>query len=316
MHAVISDRTVPDSETSTKTTSSLWRLVSGGSIVAFNSNGHTPPIYCVHSIAGDVGVFEKLSHSLGADHPLYGIQVAKRKMAPEFASSIGDIARDHVQALLAFQPEGQIVLGGWSTGAVIALEMAQQLSALGREVPLLLAFDGAPTNNGVTIRRSNPRYIWNLLRNAPGWLMDDQGPRWSWQVFSARIRTKINFHLKLHRLSSNDDATMHDEAVQGVLNREGWSNSQAAFIRALWEAQRAYVPKPYTGPVVLYEAKIKPLFQLLQLAQAWRIIVPNVEIVRLPSGHSTIFSEPAITVMTDHLRGRLADIRSSSERET
>jgi thioesterase domain-containing protein len=43
------------------------------------------------------------------------------------------------------------VLGGHSTGAIIALEMAQQLLARGREVSLLIILDGVLFNTGAEI---------------------------------------------------------------------------------------------------------------------------------------------------------------------
>ena len=133
-----------------ETQSVLWRLAARRSnpIVAFSRNGTSLPFYCVHSIAGDVHILGKLIGALGADQALSRIQVPKEKMRADFAASIETIARDRVKTVLAFQPKGPFVLGGWSTGAIIALEMTQQLTAIGRDIPLLVAFDGAPSNTG------------------------------------------------------------------------------------------------------------------------------------------------------------------------
>ena len=123
----------------------IWRLVSrhGSAIVPFNEVGEGPAFYCVHPISGDVTSFSDLARALGSGERFYGIQVPRRNMNAAFAVSVAAVARHHVEALLDHQPKGPFILGGWSAGAIIALEMAQQLQALGREVPLLIALDGA-----------------------------------------------------------------------------------------------------------------------------------------------------------------------------
>jgi thioesterase domain-containing protein len=46
-----------------------------------------------------------------------------------------------VEEILSVRPEGPYLLGGHSAGGVVAYEMAQQLLAQGRKVPLLLLLD-------------------------------------------------------------------------------------------------------------------------------------------------------------------------------
>jgi thioesterase domain-containing protein len=293
----------------------LWRLIARRSspLVAFSRSGTGLPFYCVHSIAGDVRIFGKLIGALGPDQPLYGIQVPKEKMKPEFAASIEGIARDHVKTVLAFQPTGAFVLGGWSTGAIIALEMSQQLAAMGRDVPLLVAFDGAPSNTGAGLSHFDPRYFWKLLRNAPRWIADHDAASWSWRGFARRVADRLAFKRDILSLRFPRRHTLHRERVQELLGKEAWSNDQANFIRALWEAQRTYVPKPYFGRVVLYEAEVQPLFHLLQLRDAWAKITQQVETVRLPGGHGSMFREPGVSILATHLRKCLAEVQQPAQ---
>ena len=55
--------------------------------------------------------------------------------------SIEDMARAYVEEIRALRPHGPYFLAGYSGGGVVAFEMAQQLKALGEEVPLLVFFD-------------------------------------------------------------------------------------------------------------------------------------------------------------------------------
>ena len=57
------------------------------------------------------------------------------------------------------------MIGGYCIGAVIALAMAQELRARGREVGPLVVIDGVPENTGVAMRRWRPSYWLELMRN-------------------------------------------------------------------------------------------------------------------------------------------------------
>jgi len=81
----------------------------------------------------------------------------------------------------------------------------------------------------------------------------------------------------------------------------------------MWESQRAYVPKPYAGRVILYEAEVQPLFHLLRLSDAWAKIARHIETVRLPGGHGSIFRGPGVIALATHLRTRLAEVRQALE---
>ena len=286
----------------------LWRLVSRrvDAIVPLTGGDKGIAFYGVHSISGDVKLLRSLALRLDPGQRFYGIQVPKENMTRAFAESIETLARRHVEELLAFHPEGPVVLGGWSTGAIIALEMAQQLRAIGRDVPLLVALDGAPSNTGASMSRWNPRYGWRQLRNLPRWVREEQPKDWSWLAFRKRVSERVAFRAVIGVPMLGYEQTLHTGMVRNLLSNTGWSNEQLSFIRALYDAQRKYVPRPYAGRVVLYEAETQPLFHLLQLGAAWKKIAGQSEIVSISGGHGGIFLEPAVDKIASDLHLRLA----------
>ena len=138
-----------------------------------NDCGQGPAFYCVHSVGGEVMSFRHLSNRLGPEQRFFGIQAPPELRSAEFASSIESMARYYVDELVAFQPEGPYLLGGWSAGSAIALEMAQQMRATGRTVDLLVAIDGAPPGTGAGTSPWSPTYYWKLFCNLPGWVSED-----------------------------------------------------------------------------------------------------------------------------------------------
>jgi len=64
--------------------------------------------------------------------------------------TLESLAATFVNALEKVHPAGPCVLGGYSMGGVTAMEMAHQLRAKGRDVPLLLLLDsGVPRPSGL-----------------------------------------------------------------------------------------------------------------------------------------------------------------------
>src|SRR5260370_40742910 len=89
-------------------------------ILPLNDSGVGPAFYCVHDITGIATGFRFIAEMIGPRQRFYGIQAPTKKRNAEFASSIDSISRFYVDDLIKFQPEGNFLLGGYSTGAVIS----------------------------------------------------------------------------------------------------------------------------------------------------------------------------------------------------
>lgn len=296
--------------TGCRVVSPLWRLVvsKANPITPLNSQGCPISFYCVHPIAGDVTSFQELADHLDNVVSFYGIQVLREKMNAEFGRSITMMADFYVSELVAHQPKGPIFVGGWSAGAIVALEMAQQLRKSGRAVALLVALDGAPCNTGVAISLWNPVFLIKILRNIPFYIGDELRQAESWVELISNFRAKLAFRLRRAIPAVRNDQTLHGDAVETLLTSRRWPEAQMAFIRTLYEAMRQYRPSPYDAPVLVIESRTQPLFNLRQVGAAWKRLNPSAEIVQLESNHMGIFREPLLTQLAGHLRARLCTV--------
>jgi thioesterase domain-containing protein len=109
--------------------------------VTIQIGGSKPPLFCVHAIDGNVLVFQNLARHLDPDQPVYGLQAKglDGKQAPH--TRFEDMAADYIKEIRTVQPEGPYLLAGYSSGGVVAFEMAQQLQAQGQQVELLALID-------------------------------------------------------------------------------------------------------------------------------------------------------------------------------
>lgn len=111
-----------------------------GRVVPVDPNGTGTPLFLVHPAGGSVMAYFRLRGLL--DRPLYGIQAHPPLDGAGRRQDVVELARQYVADLRGLQPSGPYAVGGWSSGAMIAFEMAAQLEAAGERVTQLFILDG------------------------------------------------------------------------------------------------------------------------------------------------------------------------------
>jgi amino acid adenylation domain-containing protein len=108
-----------------------------------------PPLYLVHPSGGSALCYRELAALLTGPEAgtggreVYGFDAPGLDGNTRPLAGIEELAAWHVRALLPHRPRGPYHLGGWSTGGVVAFEMARQLTGLGHEVPSVVLFDSS-----------------------------------------------------------------------------------------------------------------------------------------------------------------------------
>jgi thioesterase domain-containing protein len=117
------------------------RALSSPLVEIQSGDGTHPPLFMVHPASGQVGSYCHLGRALGDEYTLFGLQPVGLYTDAEPLTTVAAVARGHLDAILAVEPTGPYLLGGCSTGAAVAFELACQLTATGAEVRLLAAID-------------------------------------------------------------------------------------------------------------------------------------------------------------------------------
>jgi thioesterase domain-containing protein len=279
-------------------------------ILPLNDSGTGPAFYCVHDMTGIATGFRFIAEMLGPQQRFYGIQTPTKKRNAEFASSIESISQYYVDELIKFQPAGNFLLGGYSTGATIALEMAQQLRARGREVSLLVVFDGEPFNTGAEISSRHPFYWLEPILNLRRWMAAVVKEGYSFQTLCRKaINKTIATRKAIIAKMRGEVLTLELTAENFVtINLNHCSPEHVAFINTLFEIQFDYIPKQYPGRVLVYAAKTQELARLRHVAAAWRKVAPASEIVEVNGTHITIMRPPDGYAVAKHLAEHIADL--------
>jgi amino acid adenylation domain-containing protein len=126
-------------------------------LVPLREDGAGSPLFLVHGHNGQVSFdLATLSGVLEAGRPVYGIEAVGLDGVEPPLGSIGGMAARYIADVREVQPAGPYALGGYCLGALVALEMAQQLFAAGEQVECLVMIDPDPVDSP-GVRRTESR---------------------------------------------------------------------------------------------------------------------------------------------------------------
>ncbi|WP_158625670.1 non-ribosomal peptide synthetase [Corallococcus carmarthensis] len=250
------------------------------------------PLFLVHGGGGGVLGYSDLVRQLGHDRPVHGLSAPGLEGGVLPPASVEALAHDYLSQVRTVQPRGPYLLGGWSFGGLVALEMARQLQALGERVDLLALMDS-------TVPMPQPRPQADPL----GLLaLFGQTLGLRWQDLSLdleRLRAMEERERLAYLLGRLQGTPAHDLG----LDLEGAEHLFAVHTR-LYEAQRTYVPSGgYSGPTLLFRATVGPAASEEPSWSTW--LTGPVTAYDVPGDHYTMLSAPHASSVAEPLRQHL-----------
>jgi len=260
----------------------------GRYLVSMQPEGSLPPVYLVHHLLGDVLVYRSVARQFAPHRPVFGIQPPVDLIHRSQTYSLKALASDYVGEILKRQTAGPIHLAGFSSGSVIAFEMARQLENLGIEVGMLALIDGEVQAEGPPMPAA-VKYAKMVVRKfcKIAFKLEDEladGPR---QFVMKRLR-----HLWLH----SRVRALENSASKGEITTE----------QALLLAERAYKAEPYSGSVLLLRFHDEAWEYGPDPLMGWSSLVEGgIEVVDLEGGHITGMSPVGAPTMVAGLRNSI-----------
>jgi acyl-CoA synthetase (AMP-forming)/AMP-acid ligase II/thioesterase domain-containing protein len=128
--------------------------------IALQPKGSRIPFFCIPGAEENPYCFLHLAKELGLDQPFFVVR-DPRPLQDRGLYTLEEHAARFRDVILSMRPEGPCLLGGYCYGGILAFEIARQLMAANRDVPLLVLFE-VPTPGYPKIARH-----WkNILRQS------------------------------------------------------------------------------------------------------------------------------------------------------
>jgi len=241
------------------------------SVIPLQPHGDRAPFFFVHGLGGTVLRFHQLARHMGPDQPFYGMQAPGLDGREPCLERVEDLALRYLEQLEIVQPEGPYLLGGYSFGGLVALEMARRLIAQNRRVGLLVMVDTYPAGASQSTAALMGRF------------------------FGLSSHQKIAYlkkRLKRYRkgITRRIDMLRMPMALKNV--------RQACAV-----AEHRYVATAYPGKIVLLRASEKALRGLDDPQGGWgQYAVAGVEIREIDADHGNILEQPYVRHLAAELR--------------
>jgi thioesterase domain-containing protein/acyl carrier protein len=104
-----------------------------------NGSNDGCPVFFVHPTGGSVLCYRELARGLG-DHPVYGLQDPGLESIAEY-DSVEELAALYIKKIAPVVGDKPWCIAGWSSGGVIAYEMANQILAAGKPLGMVAMLD-------------------------------------------------------------------------------------------------------------------------------------------------------------------------------
>jgi amino acid adenylation domain-containing protein len=253
------------------------------SLVPIRPQGTKAPIYIIHGIGLNLLNFSSLVSYMDPDQPIYGLQARGLDGMTEPLDSMEAIAAAYNEELIDQNPTGPYAIAGYSFGGYVALEMARQLKAMGREVKMLAMFD---TNAEESLTFRSPMY--RLGRK-----IARQVPKMIW-IGKSFLKHPVNT-LQYQREFVERQVQQFMQAIG--LREEPQPEAGFEQLNRIMEkhevAYQNYIMQPYDGIIDLFKAKERLYFVEDIKYLGWKkYALKGVRVHDVPGDHQYMLLPP------------------------
>lgn len=255
-----------------------------------------PLLFCIHPGGGGVLCYVDLAYCLGPRCAVYGLKARGWEDGQEPREQIEEMASSYVDAIRGVQPAGPYHLAGWSFGALVALEMAQQLRRAGEEVRLLASLDAGIMSEGIEVDDAD--VLREFLGDAFLDLLGEPGNG---------LTTE-----ELRRQGGVDEQITY--LIAAAQRRDLLpSYYDLPRIRRLFEVRKAnfkaaarYQPRPYDGRVTLFRATEGRILFHREPTLGWhRVARGGLDIHEVAGTHEALVRRPWVEDLAERLRSSI-----------
>lgn len=260
-------------------------------LIPIQSQGHKIPFFAIHPIGGNVLCYANLAHHLGKAQPFYGLQALGLYETEKPIKSIEEMAKIYIEAIKTIQASGPYYVGGWSMGGVIALEVAQQLSAQGQTVALLTLIDSyspilfnsvSTENNDVKLPleeiNGNLNLVYSFIRDLTG-MFNHSIPFSEDELFHFTSDELLTHFLTWSKKNHILPPELGEQQIKNWFS-VFQSNRQALF---------NYFPKAYPGKTIFLGAEENSLNN-----PGWHQIINHLESQWIQGDHYSLINNPML----------------------
>ncbi|MEB5477845.1 thioesterase domain-containing protein [Acinetobacter pollinis] len=278
--------------TSNSSINKMAKLISSESILETSTNliplqtkGNKNPFFGIHPLFGLIYPYINLAKELGKERPFYAFQSKGYNKNETSPDNIESLAEGYITEMKKLQPVGPYSIGGWSFGAVVAYEMAQQLRNTGDIVENVILIDLA-TDSAEKFFQKVPKTV--LIK------------RFLEIVYAALISYDPSFkkgNLFRNIIFRPKKTLLFISKILIPMTKIGYTNTQAL---------KKYILKPYSGDITLIHTADPEFTSIDSIDLGWdTLVIGNLKAVKIEGAHLNLHTYPYVIDLAKELNATL-----------
>ena len=275
--------------------------ISWSSLVPIQPKGTKTPLFLIHGAEGNILLYRELAEELSSyDQPVYALQSQGLNVESEFIPSIESMAEHYIDEMLQQFPNGPYIIGGYCLGGTIALEMARQLLARGKEIGPVIMLETYNIQSIDQKKRTKLAILINKIQNVVFHLENIfQSDQW-YKFFNKK------YQLEKTRFQASW-SLFKERARHGFKKTPGKDFIHLKIAAINDEAQAVYKPEQINGKIVLIRPK-KFFKGLSDPEFGWNgIATEGVELVYLPISPRGMLVEPFTSLLAKEINQTISN---------
>ncbi len=267
-------------------------------LVPIRSEGSMIPLFLVHPRGGQIDYVRALAQWLPDDLPIYGLHAIGLIEGETPFTDMEDIASHYLHEIRSVLPKGPYCLVGYSSGGMIAYEMANQLLKYGEAVGYLGLID---TPAAYSIKKHPKDFndcavlINELINTCPFIKLDD-----------VEKFTKLNGNNRFEAILDYCHSI-------GFIPNDIESEEVKRYLKLCYATDKAlkfYSPTPISTSIELFSASEET--NTADISLGWSCLAGHsVKVVPVSGNHRTIIEPPNLAVLGKAISMSLAHFNSS-----
>jgi thioesterase domain-containing protein len=235
---------------------------------------------------------------MGRDQPFYGVRAYGLDDGSPPARRVETIAGQYVDDLCA-AVDGPYMLGGFSSGATLAFEMACQLVERGKQVGLVALLDGAAPLRSAPLK--------SRLEHAMNYLLPDLRRYVEYALEPGQRLALLRFKLSaVARTLRHWRTPAHGASLEVLEAVADFSERHYRVAQAHHVALRAYVPRTYPGRLFVVRGDVRLLWSVHDRTLGWGLYARDgVSVAHLRVRHEALLKEPMVRTLAAVLKAAI-----------
>jgi len=282
-------------------------------ISPLREGGDLPPLFCIHTLGGVVDHYLKIISAIDKSRPVFGIRGRGLVPGETLPKTLGEIAREEVDAIRTVQKTGPYYILGFSFGGIVAFELACQLQELGEEVAFLGIIDVcAPAHEDRYLKALANKVIpdGRIRKIAEGVdrYLKSHSDRRVCRVLSRSLWYAV--HRVIYRSGAKSISPGNMKTHFNIKSLDQYPKEQHPAIISRMNASSNYIPPGFRGGIILFSTGPDHGLFPGDMTRGWGFYISGkCDVIEVPGDHSTLFNESNVGILAERINQSLGAYR-------